>query len=52
MPFFLSAVIAGVAAAFIGDMFHSAVVGFVALVVISVVVLSVAATRRREETTA
>ena len=51
MPLFL-AVITGVAAAFIGDVFHSAAVGFAALVVISIVVISVAVTRRRRQETA
>jgi hypothetical protein len=49
----ISAILTGATAALIGRAAHSTVAGFVALVVISAVVISVAVTRRRrQETTA
>ena len=52
MPLFL-ALITSVAAALIGDLFHSAAAGFAALVVISIAVISVSVVaRRRQEATA
>ena len=47
MRILISAIITGVLAAFIGDMFHSAVAGFAAFVAISAVFITVTARRRR-----
>jgi hypothetical protein len=53
MRIFLSAAIAGIAAALIGHLAHSAVTGFAALAVIAVVFIGgVTVVRRRRQATA
>jgi len=52
MRILVSAVITGVGAAFIGDLMHSAAAGFVALVVMSALFITVAVRHRRREAVA